>query len=147
MKTSNVLIGLTVIGLTIGGGITGTNKVFTYLDNSQELAVYQKLHSPKVGAYYEVEDISTSTTGGKQFVTASMIQPVVSTTKNGETIIVFTKVEKSRMIEVPVKYTGPRSIGSILVIEESAGQQTSKYFINGHEATKNILGIKNEKSL
>lgn len=139
---------MTIIGLAIGAGITGTNKVFTYLDNSRELSVYKDLHSPKVGAYYEVESIiSNAKTGGKQFVTASMLQSVVSTTKGGETIVVFTKVETSRMIEVPNKYVGPRSTGSILVIEDNGGVPTSRYFINGHEAVKNILGLKNEKSL
>lgn len=108
-----------------------------------ELKVYRDLHATEDGKYYQITDIeSPSKTGGKQFLSVNELSvSITSNPKSQETVVELRPNGKIRMIEVPNTSSGPKALGSIVTV---TGDR-SWYFINDYEATKHLLGIKNEK--
>ncbi len=137
MKT---LFAAIIIGaLIIAGGNYGINK---YRDGS-EIAIYRNLHTPTPGTYYQVSDIGSPTQdGGKQFlIVTELVTTVTSNPKTGDTVVELKPGGKVRQIEVPTPFSGPKSLGSIVTVEN----RLTRYFVSSHEAVKNLLGIRNEK--
>jgi len=133
-----------VIAATIGGVIVGGNYGIRKFAESDELAIYKKLHTPTPGVYYQVTDIGSPVKdGGKQFLNViELFVAVTNSTKSGESVIELRPTGKCLQIEVPIACTGTKSPGSITTVIE--GNRT-KYFVSSHEAIKNLLGIQNEK--